>query len=390
MMALFSQTSTTGSVISFILFVVSCSYLIYIHYDKKMTSVFLFSKAQIFYLSFVIICILSTIFNYFFSDYYNDFGNIGKLRYFFFAIITSFAFRYLWKVGFFTSNRVKVLILIAFGTLTIVTLSSIIGREIGYNFWKLKQTNVESRLEGAVTIGNYGQELPVLVLFFLGVLIHFKSKLSKSILIFLAIGLFINIYAIYTSGMRSALYGFFIAFPFLFYFYSKRVFITSVLFSCAVVATLILATLYLKLESRQFLPTSNASNSVRISIWKKSWQAFLEKPLLGHGYLSRNNKYLAEDEEGNEVVPLHIAHSSYIQVLKDTGILGISCYMLLLFFWLRNYLTKKNIISQLCLPAFICSLFHGVAHNFLVTGSNSGMLLAVLFAMSEIDIHSNT
>jgi O-antigen ligase len=99
---------------------------------------------------------------------------------------------------------------------------------------------------------------------------------------------------------------------------------------------------------------------------------------------------LAADSEGKETVPLHIAHSSYFQMLKDTGLVGTIAFLGFLFLWFRNLSARDNIISRLCLASLICSYFHGIPHNFLINGSNSGMLLAILYAMSEIHYSKNT
>ena len=382
-MALFSQTSTTGSVISLMLLILCSIPLIYQDYKNKKIE---WSKTQKWYLAFISTCIISTFINY--PHYVNDWGNIGKMRYFIFALLLSFAFRHLNKINFFTEKKIQIFSYTLLSSLTIVTITSIIGMHQGFNFWKQMPGSTD-RLEGAISIGNYGQELPVITLFFLAVLINYKKIPFIINRIFLIICLFINVYAIYVSGMRSALYGFLIAMPFLFYFHGKRFFLKAIIFSALFLTLVISATLFQKFTSRQFMNVDNASNNMRISMWKKSLEAFMEKPLLGHGYLSRNNKYLAADSEGREVIPLHIAHSSYFQILKDTGIVGTIAFLGFLFMWFRNFSQKDNIISRLCLASLICSYFHGIPHNFLINGSNSGMLLAVLYGMSEIYYQKN-
>lgn len=377
-MAIFSQTSTTGAVIG--LFLLILSSLPYLHREYKMKQI-TWSKTQIWYLFFILACIISTIINI--ADYKNDWGNIGKMRYFVFALILSFAFRYLYKNNFFTEKRIKVLAYTLMSSLTIVTITSIIGMYVNYNFWK-RMPSPQQRLEGVVSIGNYGQELPVITLFFLAVLINYKKIPFVMNRVFLIVCLLINVYAVYISGMRSAFYGFLIAMPFLFYFHGKRIFFKAIMASLLLVGFVVGATFYLKFESRQFMNVDNASNNMRLSMWKKSIEAFQEKPIFGHGYLSRNNKYLAADSEGKETVPLHIAHSSYFQMLKDTGLIGTIVFLGFLFLWFKNLSAKDNIISRLCLASLICSYFNGIPHNFLINGSNSGMLLAVLYAMSEI------
>lgn len=382
-MAIFSQTSTTGSVIGFSLFILMS--IFYIAFDIKDKKLY-WSKSQITYTFFFAICLISIVVNY--PDYIVDWGNIQKARYFLFAVIMSFAFRHLYRIGFFTEKRLRLLTYVTLSAITIVTIASYVGREFGYNLIKMRPVHEAERLEGVVSVGNYGMELPVLVLFFLAFLINYK-KLSPLInKKFLILCLLINLSAVYFSGMRTALYGFVIAMPFLFYFKGKKSFIKVIIISVALLSVLAAGTYFQKFSSRQFLSVNNESNTMRLSMWKKSIQAYKEKPILGHGYLSHNLKYLAEDAYGKEVIPLHIAHSSYMQVLKDTGTIGIVCYLLFLFLWLRNIITKNNILSKLTIAAFICSLFHGVAHNFLINGSNSGMLLAVLYAMSELDLET--
>lgn len=379
-MALFSQTSTTGSVIGFSLFILLS--IIFTISDFRQKKIY-FSASQIAYLTFFSICLLSIVVNY--KDYVVDWGNIQKARYFLFAVLTSFAFRHLYRINFFTKFRLKVLTNLVLIGITLVTIGSYIGREIGFNIFKMQSIHEKERLEGVVSVGNYGMELPILVLIFLAILINYKKVSFLINKKFLIACLIINLSAIYYSGMRTALYGFVIAMPFLFFFHGKRKFLI-VSGIATVLITIVIGGIYFqKFNSRQFLSINNESNTMRISMWKKSIEAFKEKPILGHGYLSHNLKYLAEDSSGKEVIPLHIAHSSYFQVLKDTGLMGILSFLLFLFLWCKNIIVKNNILSRLSFAAFICSLFHGVAHNFLINGSNSAMLLAVLYAVSELD-----
>ncbi len=381
LMALFSQTSTTGSVIGFsLLILISIVYCAFDIKDKK----FHWSARQISYVIFFVICLISIVVNL--GDYVIDWGNIQKARYFIFAVIISFSFRYLYRTGFFTENRLRVLTYLTLSAITIVTIASYIGREVGYNLFKMQPVHESQRLEGVVSVGNYGMELPILTLFFLALLVNFRKS---SLLVnrnFLIVCLLINLSAVYFSGMRSAFYGFVIAMPFIFYFHGKKFFLMTTALSVLIIGAVVAGTYYQKVDSRLFLKVTNESNTMRLSMWKKSIEAFKERPIIGHGYLSHNLKYLAEDASGNEVIPLHIAHSSYLQVLKDTGIIGIFTYLMFLLLWFRNIVTKKNILSKLTLAAFVCALFHGIAHNFLINGSNSAMLLAVLYAMSELDL----
>lgn len=296
----------------------------------------------------------------------------------------AFAFRNLNRRGFFTTQRLKILTCTLLGTLTIVTITSFIGWYFKYNFWKMKSYG-DDRLAGAVSVGNYGLELPVITLVFLAMILNYKSIahiINKNFLIICTI---INVIAVYYSGMRSAMLGFIIAVPFLFYFINKKKFIKVSIISGAILALIVFLTFSQIIKSRQFLQVDNPSNNMRISMWKKSIEAFVEKPIFRHGYLSKNDKYLAADSYGAETIPLHIAHSSYFQILKDLGIFGIISFVTLLVFWFRNYIQNENIISRICLASFVCAVFNGVPHNFLVNGSNSGMLLAVLYAMSEIN-----
>lgn len=381
MMAIFSQTSTTGSVVGLSLLMIVSMYFLFLDFKEGLIS---WSSTQVVYAVFIIFCIISTLVNI--KNYQNDYSNIGKMRYFIFALILSFAFRNLYRREFFSTKRVKILATTLLASLTFVTITSFIGSYYKYNFWKMKSFG-DDRLAGAVTVGNYGLELPVLTLIFLALIINYKKishVINKKFLIICTV---INIVAVYYSGMRSALLGFIIALPFLFYFINKKKFIKIAIISGVSIFIIVFLTFSQVIKSRQFMQVDNPSNNMRISMWKKSIEAFKEKPLLGHGYLSRNDQYLAADSNGVESIPLHIAHSSYFQILKDMGILGIISFLCLLGFWFRNYTSQDNLISRICLASFVCALFHGGPHNFLVNGSNSGMLLAVLYAMSEINFN---
>ncbi|MDQ2070113.1 O-antigen ligase family protein [Natronospira bacteriovora] len=71
----------------------------------------------------------------------------------------------------------------------------------------------------------------------------------------------------------------------------------------------------------------------RMEMWRLAWQAFLERPLLGHGTGTFGNYLIAQAEAGlgdHRITPYSHAHSEYFEALATRGILGFLALLLLL------------------------------------------------------------
>lgn len=80
----------------------------------------------------------------------------------------------------------------------------------------------------------------------------------------------------------------------------------------------------------------------RVGIWQQAWEAVVQKPVLGNG--PGSGAWLLDiktvNVERNRIVSVRNAHNTYLGYFMDTGILGISCYLILIgtgiFVWIKN------------------------------------------------------
>ncbi|MBX7232672.1 MAG: O-antigen ligase family protein [Bdellovibrionales bacterium] len=91
--------------------------------------------------------------------------------------------------------------------------------------------------------------------------------------------------------------------------------------------------------------TQNVENRDRVSLWKANWEIFKEHPLIGIGYTENERRIGEYYEKMNIKNGFHgHAHNVYLQFLAGTGILGLSCYLLFIFFFLKiSYQLWQNI-----------------------------------------------
>src|SRR5690606_16401129 len=76
--------------------------------------------------------------------------------------------------------------------------------------------------------------------------------------------------------------------------------------------------------------TENASNAIRLMLWRTNWEIFRDNPLLGVG-LHENSKFLQEYylELGFTKYAHYVghAHNNFLQVLAGTGVIGFFCFV---------------------------------------------------------------
>ena len=94
------------------------------------------------------------------------------------------------------------------------------------------------------------------------------------------------------------------------------------------------------------LNPSASYDSERLIIWKANWLIFIEHPIFGIGY-SENSNRLREyfDRMGvpEKFLESH-AHNQYLHLLAGTGILGLTCFLIVIFWLFRlHFLAFKGL-----------------------------------------------
>jgi O-antigen ligase len=98
----------------------------------------------------------------------------------------------------------------------------------------------------------------------------------------------------------------------------------------------------------------DTSTSARLQSWKDSYNAFLERPVFGHG-----------------VTGWGFLDAQYMKVLVETGVLGLFSFAALLWVILKEgWRSFKNVNSDFCraislalIASFIGMLFHSLSAN---------------------------
>ncbi len=125
----------------------------------------------------------------------------------------------------------------------------------------------------------------------------------------------------------GAILGLFGGFGFLAFVYRTRKWLVLGLFGVTVVVLLIFV--FLSPESLlQLLTFSDTASHDRISMWKTGWSMFLARPIWGQGLNTFMANYAAYSSD-----PTHnpaYAHNCFLQIAAETGIVGLSFFLLFL------------------------------------------------------------
>jgi O-antigen ligase len=143
-------------------------------------------------------------------------------------------------------------------------------------------------------------------------------------------------------------------------------------------------------QFREMVASDGRQNSVdvRVSQYKAAWQAFLENPVLGVGY--KNFEFLSREIKRRYRIEFASfqghAHNNFLELLASTGILGLSCFVLFLFFWAReSYLKIKNddIVGYIVLPVIVSFVVSGLFQYTAGDGENMFFIMG-LYSLSSI------
>lgn len=124
----------------------------------------------------------------------------------------------------------------------------------------------------------------------------------------------------------------------------------------------------------QTLHPSHSYDSERLVLWKTNWSIFLESPWFGIGY-GENKRLLRHYYDKYGVPEMQFeghAHNQYLHFLAGTGIFGLAAYLVLyvyfIFLGASLYLNKKvktpeRIIALGSFMGLVCFLIGGVVES---------------------------
>jgi len=106
---------------------------------------------------------------------------------------------------------------------------------------------------------------------------------------------------------------------------------------------------------------------VRAPFWVPAWKGFLESPIIGNGLYTGGTYFILSTSIPWQEIYLH-AHNTYLDIVRDTGVLGFISFTVLIVvvfrFILMKYKQYENVIDLItlcCLASFLGhSIFDGV------------------------------
>lgn len=269
--------------------------------------------------------------------------NFSQIKYFPIAVLSILAYRELFKNGI-SFKKQKVLFLLSCFSITVATVSGLIGFWTGYNPLRMEEVQ-QYRASGLFgMLMTYAYSLSLLLVIFTGILVHARDWAKQ----FLSIHWLLLIYAINLAGLyftytRGAWIGFFAAIPFLFMFKSKKLFILITAFS------ILGGGLVYQFVLKEKRANTEYSDSVRIALYKAAFETGKERPLVGIGY--RNfEPHSIEIKKRHDIKPDRFqghTHNNVLEILAGTGFIGAILYVLFFITWLRELYLRRDLLGQI-------------------------------------------
>lgn len=182
--------------------------------------------------------------------------------------------------------------------------------------------------------GNYWVTvLSVVFAFFLS---RIKNKINFFLLTFL---LFIMVFIFLINNSKGSLLAFLFVYFFFFWFTRRKLFLIliPVFF---VIGGIFLSPFYKELIVRQ-LDFKNSSYTQRFDLWETGILMFKDKPLFGQGlgsYMSNYERFQSKKNRPLAEQGIWYAHNSYLQMLSETGLIGLLSFLLIVAVIFKNIL----------------------------------------------------
>ncbi len=198
----------------------------------------------------------------------------------------------------------------------------------------------------------------------LSAILLMDSHIDKTTKRFALLGLASAIAGLFGCFGRGAFLVSALTAPFYLFYYvrnSKKILSLALVLLCLVGGTLFFSPKYSQRLSTTLNTTSNTSNVDRIWTWKSSIDMYLDHPVNGVGldnwelyYKDKGYKYPQESQN------LPHAHSNYMQLLAETGTIGmlgfIYFYLYSLFTPFKRWLASRSPYDLICFTAFLASM----------------------------------
>jgi O-antigen ligase len=372
-LALGVLTSTTLLAVSHIFMAIPALYFINKAQYKK------FPKSAWALLALSIVIILSVVFNQ--DIAIKGYKPAFKVKYFLFGFLSIAPLSWYFQSKFHNDKKVTYLIYTFCIASSIATFSGLWGTFFGYNLLLMKEVAIGGRYGGIFgMVMNYAHNMSYFLIILLG-LIAYKEKVKKYISLKWLIFFFVlNLIGFYFSYTRGAWLGFLVACP-IYFFGSNRKRLLQV--GLVVILAGVIA----------YFTAGNAmkrqdNDTTRVHQWKAALYAFKERSVLGYGYLNfEEHSQDIKRRYGLESLKFSgHAHNNFLEILASTGILGFVCYMLWLFFWVKESLRDKLSFTNIKIAFVTTFIVSGLTQSTISLGINLFFILGVFSLISIMNI----
>jgi O-antigen ligase len=319
-----------------------------------------FPKSAWALLSMIVLIVLSIVTNQDISI--QGYSAILKTKYFIFGFISIAPLAWYFKKC--DDKKITWLLYMFCIAASVATIAGLIGLYTGTNPILMKAAH-PSRNGGLFgMLMNYAHNLTYFLIIIVGILIY-REKLKKFININFVIAVFIiNSIGLYFTYTRGAWLGFLVAIPFYFYKEHKKIFI-------GIFAGLLITGIaaYYVAGANVIRPQSEVE---RISQWQAAVKAFQERPILGFGYLNFEHHSGLIKQRYNLPAKNFVshAHSNFFEMLADTGIVGLTSFILWICLWFKEMNNRDDVVSKIGLAFIIVFIVGGLTQSTISLGIN--------------------
>ena len=189
------------------------------------------------------------------------------------------------------------------------------------------------------------------------------SNFERWIKRFALLGIAFSIAGLFCCFSRGAFLVSAMVAPLYLFFYikrSKKVAVICLSILILIAAPILCSPKYTARLSTTLNTTTNISNVDRIRAWKSSVNMFLDYPVNGVGLNNWNRYYRSQYQLPEEKQNLPHAHSNYMQLLGETGIIGFGAFLYFIGYFLftsaKRWLKNHNPCDLIFFVAFLATI----------------------------------
>jgi O-antigen ligase len=180
---------------------------------------------------------------------------------------------------------------------------------------------------------------------------------------------------------RASVLGIILILAVYFYYYNRRIFVAGLIFSLVVVIVIVSSPLLLEL-----LRLADDPLSQRDKVWELGMKAWNEHILFGAGYgtthIVTSDKYTFLQKGITEFLLGKHFNNIYLEILYETGIIGILLFLLVLIFVITETIQKikhadgdRKIFNVCYYSVLIAVIFQSFFESFILSAGNASSII---------------